>query len=218
MAAVLFDLDGTLIDTVHDFAQCANQLRAARGLHPLATEVLREAVTLGADAILDRALDLRPGDAGHADVRAEFLDLYEKNLAATSTLFEGVDEVLTRLESKGITWGIVTNKPRRFTVPLVHILGLDQRAWCVISGDTTAHAKPHPDPLRLAASEVRVAPAQCVYVGDAETDVEAARAAGMASVVALFGYLPAQADPTRWGADYLITHPRELLGLLGQDE
>ena len=210
---VLFDLDGTLIDSVHDLAWTANQLRARRGLDPLPTDAIREVVTAGTRAMLAQALGAEHAD--HEPTREEFLDTYQEGCTRSSALFPGIADVLSRLDAAGIGWGIVTNKRERFTAPLLRSLGLTTRSVCVVSGDSTPYMKPDPAPLHLAATLCRTAPEACVYVGDAETDVQAAQAAGMRSIVALFGYIPPLAAPTQWGADHAVEAPSDLLRILG---
>ena len=217
LRAVLFDLDGTLVDTAPDLAGAGNAMRAARGLTPLPLEDFRPMVSHGARGMLGVAFDVRPDDAGYGALRDEFLSLYEQRLLRESRVFDAMTEVLDALDASGVRWGIVTNKAERFTLPLVQGLGLARRAAAVIAGDTTAHAKPHPAPLREAARRLALEPGECVYVGDDLRDVQAARAAGMPVVVAAWGYL-GDGDPVEaWGADRVIESPRELLKFLAAD-
>ncbi len=213
--AVFFDLDGTLADTAPDLAAAANRLVVEHGMMPVAYEKLRPVASHGARGLIGAAFGKRPEDPEFPSLRDTFLDYYEADIAVHTHLFDGMAEVLARLEANGIRWGIVTNKIARFTVPLVKAIGLAPRASAVVSGDTTPHAKPHPAPLLHAAKLSGVAPARCMYVGDDLRDIQAGKAAGMATVSAAYGYCGDSEPPETWGADYLIRHPSELLPLIG---
>jgi N-acetyl-D-muramate 6-phosphate phosphatase len=213
--AVLFDLDGTLIDSAPDLAGTGNDLRAARGLPPLPYEQFRPMVGAGARGMLGIALQVTPADDGFLALRDEFLGRYEQRMTQLTQVFDGVRPVLASLAAHGIPWGIVTNKAERFTHPLVVALGLHLGAAAVVCGDTTPHAKPHPAPLLEAARRVGLAPEACAYVGDDLRDVQAGRAAGMTTVAAAWGYLGLGEPIGAWGADHLIESPAELLNLLG---
>jgi phosphoglycolate phosphatase len=208
---VLFDLDGTLVDTAPDLAAIANRQRAARGLDPLPLEELRPVASHGARGLIGRALGVAPSDAEYDVLKNQFYDWYEAALCVHSRLFPGMPEALDVLDRRGIRWGIVTNKIRRFTDPLVRALALDRRAACVVSGDTTPHAKPHPEPLRFAMRACGIDAQAAIYVGDDRRDVESGRAAGMRTVVAEYGYLGESADTQGWGADFSIGSPLELV-------
>ncbi|MCL6555562.1 MAG: phosphoglycolate phosphatase [Burkholderiales bacterium] len=212
--AVLFDLDGTLADTAPDLAAALNEQRRLHGLPPLPFELIRPVASHGARGLLALGFNLTPRSPEFAAMRAQFLDLYERRLAAHTALFPGMAETLDAIEARALRWGVVTNKPARFTLPLLRALGLHPRAGCIVSGDSTAQAKPHPEPLLHAATELGLSPAHCLYVGDAERDVAAARAAGMPVVVALYGYLAAEDEPANWGASGLINTPQEILDWL----
>jgi N-acetyl-D-muramate 6-phosphate phosphatase len=208
---VLFDLDGTLIDSAPDLAATANAMRIDRGLEALAYARLRPMVGAGARGLIGLAFDRRPGDDDFEALRDEFLERYEAGLLRSTTVFAAMAPVLDRLDAGGWRWGIVTNKIERFTQPLVHGLGLQSRATVVISGDTTPHSKPHPAPLLEAARRVGVAASQCLYVGDDERDVQAGRAAGMVTLAAAWGYL-GQGEPVEnWGAHAVLPEPDALL-------
>ena len=213
--AVLFDLDGTLIDSAPDLAGAANDLRVARGLAPLPFSQLRPMVGAGARGMVGRAFDVTPGHASFEPLRDEFLARYEARMAQQTHVFEAMVPVLERLNSHHLPWGIVTNKATRFSEPLVAAMGLCERAATLVSGDTTPHAKPHPAPLIEAARRMGLAAADCVYVGDDLRDIEAGRAAGMATVAAAWGYLGEGESIEAWGADHVIQSPGELLTLLG---
>ncbi len=212
--AVLFDLDGTLIDSAPDLAGAGNDMRAARGLAPLAFEQFRPMVGTGARGMVGIALQVGPGDDGFIELRDEFLRRYEQRMTTLTRVFEAMGPVLAELQSQGMPWGIVTNKAQRFTDPLVRALGLHTQAAAVISGDTTPHAKPHPAPLLEAARRMSLAPELCLYVGDDLRDVQAGQAAGMGTAAAAWGYLGAGEPIEAWGADHVIETPGQLLKLL----
>lgn len=212
---VLFDLDGTFADTAPDMARALNRLLAAHGRPALPFDRIRPQVSHGAKALIWLGFALGAEDAGYERLRQQFLDLYAEDLARATVPFPGVLDLVTELERQDIPWGIVTNKPGWLTDALMVELGLEGRAACVVSGDTAARPKPHPDPLLLACERIGRSPADCWYLGDAERDVAAGRAAGTGTLVALFGYLGAGEDPATWGADGMIEAPLELLGWLG---
>lgn len=212
--AVLFDLDGTLIDSAPDLAGTGNDMRAARGLPLLPLAHFRPMVGAGARGIVGRALDVAPGHADFEALRDEFLQRYEARLTRETRVFETIEPVLAALAASRRPWGIVTNKVTRYTEPIVRALGLAEAAAVVVCGDTTPHAKPHPAPLLEAARRIALAPADCVYVGDDLRDVQAGRAAGMATVAAAWGYLGEGEHIDDWGADHVIAEPHELLNLL----
>ncbi len=208
---VLFDLDGTLIDSAPDLAAAANAMRIARSQAPLPLAALRPMVGSGARGMVGTALGVKPGDEAFDALRQEFLDRYQAALLELTTVFAGMAPVLDRLDQAGRRWGIVTNKAERFTQPIVAGLYLDRRAAVVISGDTTPHSKPHPEPLREAARRVGIEAAKCVYIGDDQRDIVAGRAAGMATLAAAWGYL-GQGEPIdAWGAHAVLAEPAALL-------
>lgn len=211
---VLFDLDGTLVDTAPDLGYALNLQRAAHGLPGLADAVIRPQASHGARGLLGIGFDLLPEDPRFARMREEFLQLYADNICRHSCPFPGILELLAELEARGLKWGVVTNKPAAFTEPLMSILDLAERAACIVSGDTCPQSKPHPAPMLAAAELCDAAPAQCLYLGDAERDIEAARAAGMPALVAAWGYLDAADEPHTWGAHAQIRHPLETLDFL----
>jgi len=212
--AVLFDLDGTLIDSAPDLAGAGNDMRVARGLAPLAFEQFRPMVGAGARGMLGVAMQVGPADAGFTALRDEFLSRYEQRMMQQTQVFDAMRPVLAALQARSMPWGIVTNKAQRFTDPLVRALGLDALAAAVVSGDTTPHAKPHPAPLLEAARRMNFAPEFCVYVGDDLRDVQAGQAAGMRTVAAAWGYLGVGESISAWGADHVIETPTQLLNLL----
>lgn len=215
MKAVLFDLDGTLVDSAPDLAATANAMRADRGLAPLPYASLRRMVGSGARGMIGTAFGVTPDDERFDALRAEFLDRYARGLLERTEVFPAMQPVLARLESAGLRWGIVTNKAERFTRPLVAGLPLLAAAATVVAGDTTPHSKPHPEPLLEAARRMGLPPGQCAYVGDDLRDVQAGRAAGMATVVAAWGYLGDGEPIEAWGADRIVQDPAELLNWLG---
>ena len=208
--AVLFDLDGTLADTAPDMARTVNEMRTRRGLAPVAQSVVRPHVSKGARGMLMAAFDMTTDHADFSAMREEFLTIYADNLVVDSALFPGMDSLLARLEAENIAWGVVTNKFERFARPLLERMGLASRAAVIIGGDTCAKAKPFPDPLLAAAARLGVKPADSLYVGDDERDVQAARAAGMPVVIAGYGYLGDGPPPALWKADAIVNSPAEL--------
>jgi phosphoglycolate phosphatase len=211
LKAVLFDLDGTLVDSAPDLAAAANWLRAARGLEALPYERLRPMVGAGARGMVGAAFGIAPGEPEFELLRDQFLARYAEVLLERTALFGEMAPLLQRLEARGFPWGVVTNKAHRFTDPLLRGLGLDTRAAVVICGDTTPHSKPHPEPLLEAARRLGIDPGACAYVGDDERDVLAGRAAGMRTLVARWGYLGQGQPCEQWGADAMLETPAELL-------
>lgn len=210
--AILFDLDGTLADTAPDLAAAVNYLRTQRGLAPTPYSVLRPTASAGARGMIGAAFGLTPADDGYEELRLQWFDRYQKAMAVHSTLFGGVPELLDGITAAGMAWGIVTNKPARFTDPLIPQIGLTH-AGCVISGDTMAHAKPHPAPLLEGARRLGIAAEHCWYVGDDLRDIEAGRAAGMVTVACAWGYC-GSVEPASWGADMLLDTPADLLDIV----
>ncbi len=211
--AVLFDLDGTFADTAPDLAYAINHLREARGWPPLPLSVTRPVTSLGARGLLNAGFGIGPDHPDYRALREEFLALYESNICRETRLFPGTAELLEALEARGVRWGIVTNKAELLARLLLDSLQVSPRAACIIGGDTTGHLKPHPEPLLAASRAIKVAPHSCIYVGDDQRDVEAARAAGMKAAAANWGYLNGQ-DPESWGADWMLENPQDLLRIL----
>ena len=208
---MLFDLDGTLIDSAPDLAGASNDMRLARGLPALPYERLRPMVGSGARGMVGAAFGVGPEAAGFQALRDEFLSRYELRMTQDTRVFADMLPVLKALEARACLWGIVTNKAMRFTEPLVRALGLQGRAAVVIAGDTTAHAKPHPAPLLEAARRMGFEPCQCAYVGDDLRDVQAGRAAGMTTVAVRWGYLGVGDPIEAWGADHVADSPDDVL-------
>lgn len=209
--AVLFDLDGTLADTAGDLAGALNRLRAQQGLPPQPLALLRPWASAGARGLLAAGMDIHPDHPEYESYRLGFLDAYLNCLAETTCLFEGMAAVLSDIESRGLKWGVVTNKPHRFTIPVMQGLGLAERAGVIISGDSTAHAKPHPLPLLTACEQLGVHPAATLYVGDDLRDIQAAKAAHMPSAAAAWGYLGHGTDIRVWEADVIAQTPLDLI-------
>ena len=211
ISAVLFDLDGTLADTAPDLAHALNSVRREQGLPPLPFAEIRPLVSHGATALIHKGFGLAPQDASFEPLRQRLLTIYREHLTLHTRLFPGMAELLNTLETRGLPWGVVTNKPAWLTEPLLAGLDLARRAACIISGDSTAERKPHPAPMLHACHLLKVAQSRCLYVGDARRDIEAGRRAGMKTLVALFGYLDTHDRPEEWQADGLIHHPAEIL-------
>lgn len=214
--AVLFDLDGTLADTAPDLGWAANALREAEGLAPLPLATLRPYVSQGARGLLYVAFGIAPGQARYDELSQHFLSLYAGRLCVDTRLFDGVAELLDQLDALGLAWGIVTNKRMRFTDPLVAQLGLTPRTNCVVSGDTTAEAKPSPLPVLHACRLLNCRPERTLYVGDDRRDIVAGNAAGCRTVAAAYGYLGDSGPALAWGADLLIDAPYELAPFLSR--
>lgn len=212
--AVLFDLDGTLVDSAPDLGAAADKLRTDQGLPALPLSLYRPLAGAGARGMLKVAFDIEPADSQYDALRDAFFRNYEAALTERTAAFDGMETLLAALQDKGLQWGVVTNKMSRFTDPLVAAMPLFRTACVVISGDTTPHAKPHPAPLLEAARRLGVSPGHCMYVGDDERDIVAGRAAGMFTVAARYGYLGERADITTWQADAAIERPLDLLTLL----
>lgn len=214
--ALLFDLDGTLLDTAPDMGGALNRLRVEEGREPLPAAAIRPVVSHGGAALVQLAFPDAAGDAFER-LRLRFLDLYAANIADHTRMFPGLETVLDAIEQQGLRWGVVTNKPAWLTDPLMARLELDRRAGCIVSGDTVAERKPHPLPLLHAAGMIGVAPSRCVYVGDAERDIVAGRAAGMTTVVAAYGYIGVEDDVASWQATAIVDTPLQLLPLIRRE-
>jgi N-acetyl-D-muramate 6-phosphate phosphatase len=212
--AVLFDLDGTLIDSAPDLGAAADKMRVDRGMPSLPLERYRPMAGAGARGMLGIAFGMTPDHPDFPAMREEFFVNYENAMTERTYAFEGVAELIAALLERGLAWGVVTNKSMRFTAPLTQAMPLFGTAGAVVGGDSTPHAKPHPAPLLEAARQLGLAPGDCVYVGDDERDVAAGRAAGMPTVAATYGYLGSNADTLLWGADASIDSPLKLLSLL----
>lgn len=212
--AVLFDLDGTLIDSAPDLGAAADKMRIDRGLQSLPYERYRPMAGAGARGMLGVGFGLTPESPEFPAMREEFFRNYERCMTERTYAFDGVPELIDRLHAVSMPWGVVTNKSMRFTDPLTQQMPLFASAAAIVSGDTTPHAKPHPAPLLEAATRLGLPPQCCVYVGDDERDIIAGKAAGMRTVAACYGYLGSASDTHLWQADAQINSPLELLKLL----
>lgn len=212
--AVLFDLDGTLADTAPDLARALNRVREAEGLPPMSAEVTRPFTSSGARGLLKVGFGLKPGDERYDELRQQFLDFYAADICVETRLFDGMAELLARLEESGLPWGVVTNKAERLTRPLLRGLELHERAACIVGGDTTGRLKPHPDPLLHAAAALQLPPSSCLYLGDDLRDVQSAHAAGMRALAVRYGYIGEGGPIETWQAEAIIDHPLEALAHL----
>ncbi len=216
VAAVLLDLDGTLADTAPDLAFALNVLRREHGLNALPFAQIRNHVSQGSYKLISLGFDIDESDPMFHRLRERLLEHYAANLARETRLFDGMEALLDTLDARVIPWGIVTNKPAFLTEPLLDALNLTPRTHWVISGDSLAIRKPHPEPLLEAARQAGVHPKNCIYVGDTRGDVTAALAAGMTPLIARYGYIGEEDDPLRWGAAGAIEHPLDILDWLDQ--
>lgn len=214
--AVLFDLDGTLIDSAPDLGAAVDKMRLDRGLPSLPLANYRHMAGAGARGMLAIAFGMTPDHPEFDAMKEEFFVNYENCMTERTRIFEGVPDMVAALLAQGLSWGVVTNKSSRFTDPLTAALPLFSTARAIVSGNTTAHAKPHPEPLFEAARRLSVDPAHCVYVGDDERDIVAGQAAGMPTVAATYGYLGQETDISRWNAHFHVDSPMELLKLINK--
>ena len=216
ISTILFDLDGTLVDTAPDLAHALNLQLERHGKQPLPYSNIRPFASHGSRGLVGLGFSITPNDDSFIAMRDEYLDIYNTVFTRSPVLLPGIAELLQAIENKGFKWGIVTNKPRRFTVGLIEsmALNLENRAACIICGDDAPLPKPSPATLLMACEQVGATPQNCVYVGDAERDIQAGKAAGMQTVVALFGYIDVTDKPVEWGADSMIKAPDDLLNLL----
>lgn len=212
--AVLFDLDGTLVDTAQDFVHVLNHQRALHQLKPLEQQLIRDTVSDGARALTKLAFGGEPGEEKFEEKRLELLDLYFEKVGEEAALFAGMEDVLSHLEAHQILWGIVTNKPRKFTVKLLDKINLDHRCAVTVCPDDVKKAKPDPESLIFAASKIQCSPTQTLYVGDHERDIIAGKAANMPTVAAKYGYIMCPEDAHSWQADQVIEHPSHLIQLI----
>ncbi len=211
---VLFDLDGTLIDTAPDMANALNILLEEEGCEPLPFDQIRPVVSNGSVALVNLGFPDIADEATLARLKQRYLDIYEQNLCIDSGLFPGMATLITHIESNAMNWGVVTNKPGWLTDPLMQQLGLTARAACIISGDTTANRKPHPEPMFLACKLADSVAEHCIYIGDARRDIEAGNNAGMQTVIANYGYIGHWEDTSDWGADHKVNTPEEIIQLI----
>ena len=216
LRTVLFDLDGTLADTAPDMAHALNLLLKEKDYEPLPFDTIRPWVSHGGLALVRLGFGEERGDVELENLRQRFLEIYAENLCRETHLFPGIAQLLAMLSENGFNWGVVTNKPRYLTEPLVAQLTIQPPPACIVSGDTTTNRKPHPEPMLLACKQAGSDPHECLYVGDAERDIDAGKRAGMKTLVALFGYITDSEDPKTWGADGMIRAPMEVFDWLKQ--
>jgi N-acetyl-D-muramate 6-phosphate phosphatase len=210
LSCVLFDLDGTLVDTAPDLILCLNKSLRSYGFEAVADGAIKPFISFGASAMINESVDRSVSDALRTDILETMLDLYQNNIAEHSVFFPGMADTLDAIEDLGLKWGVVTNKRQRFTNPLMDALMLTNRAACIISGDSTANPKPHAEPMLEACRQAAVKPHECVYIGDASHDIMAGRNAQMKTLAALYGYLKPGDTAESWGADALIESPVHL--------
>lgn len=214
LTTVLFDLDGTLIDTAPDMANALNILLQEQGQAPLPFEQIRPVVSNGSVALVKLGFGDSMADDRLEYLKQRYLDIYQQHLCEDSCLFDGMAELLAHIEQQGMSWGVVTNKPGWLTDPLMEQIGLRERAACIVSGDTTSNRKPHPQPMYHACICAGSEPHGCIYIGDARRDIEAGKNAGMKTVVALYGYIGDWEDIDAWGADSKIQRPLDMLSII----
>ncbi len=209
LSCVLFDLDGTLVDTAPDLISCLNLALNVHGFDAATTEIVKPFISHGAMAMIN-ASQPSIDDLLKADILDTMLSHYQDNIAEHTVFFSGMADTLAAIEAQGLKWGVVTNKRERFTNPLMDALKLTDRAACIVSGDTTANPKPHPEPMLLACKQADVNPQECVYIGDARHDITAGKNAQMKTLAALYGYINPGDAPETWGADALIESPEQI--------
>ena len=212
---ILFDLDGTLVDTAPDLGYALNILLTRHNKPTLSDATIRPYASHGSRGLIGLGFGITPEDREFLTLRDEYLSIYDTVFTRSPVLLDGVSGLLRVIENKKLKWGIVTNKPRRFTQPLLKSMGLHQRAACIVSGDDAPQPKPSPATLLMACKQMHVKPENCIYIGDAERDIQAGKAAGMQTAVALFGYIDVTDKPQDWGADVMLQKPEDLLDLIG---
>ena len=214
--AVLFDLDGTLLDTAPDLAYALNQLRQTYRLSELPLSSIRSTISFGAAAILKNGFDIEENHPDFIPLKEKYLALYEQHLTDSTRFFPNIEKVLLHLEQHDIPWGIVTNRMTKHTMALLKAFGFEHRPNCIICGDTLKKNKPHPEPILEGCRLVKQLPHRTIYIGDAATDVAASKAAGTKSLVALYGYIGSHENPESWQADGYINEPIEIIEWLEQ--
>ncbi len=210
LSCVLFDLDGTLVDTAPDLILCLNKALSIYGFQTVTVDTIKPFISFGAVAMINECLNKSVPEALRAEILETMLDFYQHNIAEHTVFFKGMSETLDAIEAEGLKWGVVTNKLERFTNPLMAAIKLTDRAACIISGDTTGNPKPHVEPMLAACKQAAVKPQECVYIGDASHDITAGKNAQMKTLAALYGYLKPGDTPEKWGADALIESPEQL--------
>jgi len=210
LSCVLFDLDGTLADTAPDLIAALNQAIKLRGFTEVPPETIKPYISYGAARMLKKSMNGALNDTQLDELLEQMLSYYQTHLAEQTRLFQGMQTLLDELEAKGLKWGVITNKRERFTLPLMTALDLAERAACIVSGDTTANSKPHPEPMLAACIQASVPANECLYVGDSAHDIEAGKRANMKTLAAVYGYLKPDDKPGKWGADALINSPADI--------
>ena len=214
LRAVLFDMDGTLLDTAPDFIAVCQAMRLERGLPALHDKLIRDQISGGARAMVAATFAMQPGSDGFEALREEFLERYQLHCAVASHLFDGMSQLLTDIEHARLLWGVATNKPARFAEPIMQQLGLAQRSAVLVCPDHVSRSKPDPEMLLLACEKIGVQPGEVLFVGDDERDIEAGRAAGCKTAAVTYGYIHPDDNPRHWGADVVVKHPLELRSVL----
>ncbi|MEI6707835.1 MAG: HAD-IA family hydrolase [Methylococcales bacterium] len=210
LSCVLFDLDGTLVDTAPDLIACLNHTLAAHDLNTVNAELVKPFISFGALAMINASVAQSLSESQRTELLETMLNRYENNIAEHTVFFTGMVETLANIEQLGLKWGVVTNKRKRFTDPLMDALDLTRRAACIISGDSTGNPKPHPEPMLAACQQAGVNPRECVYIGDASHDITAGKNVNMKTLAAVYGYIKVNDNPETWGADALIDSPEQL--------
>ncbi|MDU9412923.1 N-acetylmuramic acid 6-phosphate phosphatase MupP [Pseudomonas sp. zfem005] len=214
LRAVLFDMDGTLLDSAPDFIAVTQAMRVDRGLPVLDDKLVRDQVSGGARAMVAAAFDMAPQAEGFETLRQEFLERYQAHCAVLTRPFDGIDALLQDIEKARLIWGVVTNKPVRYAEPIMQQLGLAERSAILICPDHVKNSKPDPEPLLLACSRLQLDPASVLFVGDDLRDIESGRAAGTRTAAVTYGYIHPDDNPSHWGADVVVDHPLELRAVL----
>jgi len=215
LSCVLFDLDGTLVDTAPDLMHCLNMALGQHGFAEVSPLAIKPFISFGSRAMIAASLSESVDSRTEEALLATMLDCYERHIADHSVFFAGIEDILNRIEAQGLKWGVVTNKRKRFTDPLMAALNLTDRASCIVSGDTTGYEKPHPQPMLAACKQACVEPEQCVYIGDASHDIAAGKNANMKTLAARYGYLKPGDRPETWGADAVIESPAQISDWIG---
>ena len=214
LRAVLFDMDGTLLDSAPDFIAICQAMRADRGMPAIADKLIRDQVSGGARAMVAANFVMDPEAEGFETLRLEFLERYQSHCAVLTRPFEGISELLDEIEQAKLIWGVATNKPVRYAEPIMQQLGLAQRSAVLVCPDHVSRSKPDPEMLLLACSQIGIQPGEALFVGDDERDIEAGRAAGCKTAAVTYGYIHPQDNPRNWGADVVVDHPLELRAVL----
>ena len=212
---VLFDLDGTLLDSAPDLANSLNNTLEKLGREPVALNAIREVVSLGGEALVKLCFGITPEHSSYQEIHDAFRKDYEEHICENTVLFPGIEELLSHIENKNLQWGIVTDKPEHLALSVLEKIGLLNRSACVVAGDSIPYRKPSPEPLLHACKLINTGPEYCIYVGDAQRDIDAAKSANIFSVAALYGYIASDAKPEKWEANYYIDHPNDLIEWLG---